>query len=104
MNSLKDGLLSVEPTTSLKVISGLAMEKVSSVSTSKKRLSELTKEERYTLHVLAREQMKRKLLADIAVDLTVCQIEGWDYKEYVFCLHSEIDRIVKKIVVLGGEA
>lgn len=27
--------------------------------------------------------MKRKLLADILVDLTVCELEGWDKLEYL---------------------
>lgn len=32
---------------------------------------------------LSREEMKRKLLADILVDLTICEIEGWDKMEYL---------------------
>lgn len=46
------------------------------------------------LNVLAREQMKHKLLADIMVDLTVCQIEGWDYKSYLFELRDLVQSII----------
>ena len=41
---------------------------------------------------LAREQFKLKLLADIRTDMTVCEIEGWDPREYVRDLHAEIAR------------
>lgn len=46
------------------------------------------------LNVLAREQMKHKLLADIMVDLTVCQIEGWDYRAYLFELRDLVQSII----------
>lgn len=36
-----------------------------------------------SLNRLAREQMKLKLLADIRMDLIVCEIEGWDKMEYI---------------------
>lgn len=32
---------------------------------------------------LGREEMKRKILADILVDLTICELEGWDKLEYL---------------------
>lgn len=35
------------------------------------------------LNTLARERMKRKLLADILFDMEVCRIEGWDVLEYL---------------------
>lgn len=35
------------------------------------------------LNRLAREQTKLRLLADIKADLLVCEIEGWDKKEYL---------------------
>ncbi len=35
------------------------------------------------LNRLAREEMKLMLLRDIARDMTVCKIEGWDYKGYL---------------------
>lgn len=32
---------------------------------------------------LAREKMKLRLLADIRMDLMVCELEGWDKLEYL---------------------
>ena len=42
------------------------------------------------LNRLAREQMKLKLLTDISVDLTVCQLEGWSPHDYLRDLHEVI--------------
>lgn len=42
------------------------------------------------LNQLAREQMKLKLLADIRIDLTVCEIEGWNPRDYLRDLHHVI--------------
>ena len=42
------------------------------------------------LNQLAREQMKLKLLADIRVDLVVCEIEGWNQRDYLRDLHQVI--------------
>lgn len=36
-----------------------------------------------TLNRLAREQMKLRLMQDIRTDLVVCEIEGWDKREYL---------------------
>ena len=52
-----------------------------------------------TLNRLAREQMKKKLLADILVDMTVCEIEGISKLEYLDELIEmllEIRRVPKK--------
>ena len=38
----------------------------------------------------ARESMKLRILADIRVDLVVCEIEGWDPREYLRDLHELI--------------
>lgn len=46
------------------------------------------------LNKLAREQMKRKLLADILQDITVCSIEGWDYRGYIEDLISMLRRLI----------
>ena len=54
---------------------------------------ELDDDTRVALNRLAREQMKRRLLADISVDLTVCGIEGWDITEYVDELYGEMERL-----------
>ena len=42
------------------------------------------------LNQLAREQMIHRLLADIRIDLTVCELEGIDPTEYLHRLHKEI--------------
>lgn len=31
----------------------------------------------------AREEMIQKLLADILIDMNICEIEGWDKYEYI---------------------
>ena len=45
------------------------------------------------LNRLAREQMKHRLLADLAVDATVCQLEGYDFFEYLNEIIGECERI-----------
>ncbi len=52
------------------------------------------------LNRLAREQMKARLLADIAVDLQVCGLEGYDPSEYIDELLGEVERIA--VGVRGG--
>ena len=42
------------------------------------------------LNRLAREQLRLKVLADIHVDLMVCELEGWDPTEWVHDLHTDI--------------
>ena len=49
----------------------------------KKRLQDLTTDERYVLQQVCRHQTIVKLLADIAADITVCELEGWDKMEYI---------------------
>ena len=49
------------------------------------------------LNRLAREQMKHKLLLDIRADLLVCELNGWDKKEYLAELRDLLNS-------LGGEA
>ena len=46
---------------------------------------------------LARLRAKEQLLKDIAVDLSICKLEGWDHKEYISDLKNTIDDIYKKI-------
>ena len=42
------------------------------------------------LNQLAREQMKLKLLADIRMDMTICEMEGWDPMGHLRDLHDLI--------------
>ena len=60
------------------------------------KLSEnATEEERLKLQVLAREQIKLKLLNDIRFDIEVCKIEDWEYKEFLKDLHSLISEFLR---------
>ncbi len=55
-----------------------------------------TPEARKALNRLAREKMKYRLLADISLDLVICELEDWDKAEYL----SEIKNMIDE---LGGE-
>lgn len=55
-----------------------------------------TEEERRAVQQAAREQFKLKMLAEINFDIQVCQLEGWDYREYILELQEELDRIIKQ--------
>lgn len=44
-----------------------------------------------TVNDLARKKFEQKLLADIRVDLMICEIEGWDKLEYLCELKSLIN-------------
>ena len=46
-----------------------------------------------TVNELARKKFMRKLLADILVDLTICEIEGWCKREYINELNELINGI-----------
>ncbi|MBQ7212132.1 MAG: hypothetical protein IJS19_05655 [Muribaculaceae bacterium] len=49
------------------------------------------------LNSLARHKMIVRLLADIALDLQVCELEGWDKREYIAMLHKEIDKFYQQL-------
>lgn len=55
-----------------------------------------SKEIGMALNRLAREQMKTMLLRDIRMDINVCQIEGFDYKDYLQELRDMIDSFIKE--------
>lgn len=59
------------------------------------KFEELTEDERRKLNILAREQIKLKLLQDIRFDLEVCKLENWSYKEFLNELKEMIDRFLK---------
>ena len=54
---------------------------------------ELQGETAKALNDLARHQMIHRILKDILIDLTVCEIEGWNKLEYINLLSNEIERI-----------
>lgn len=49
-----------------------------------------------TLNVLARHQTIYNLYRDILIDMVVCEIEGWDKKEYLNQLKSVIEHFERK--------
>lgn len=49
------------------------------------------KETRKALNRKAREETKLKLLADIRLDMIICELEGWNKKEYLNELKELID-------------
>ena len=48
-------------------------------------------ETRKVLNQKSREEMKLKLLKDIKMDLQICELEGWNKKEYLTELKELID-------------
>lgn len=54
------------------------------------------------LNRLAREQLKRRILADIAIDLTVCELEGLDASEYLRELQTMLADIAARLDQLNG--
>lgn len=51
---------------------------------------------RIALNVLARHQTIYNLYRDILIDMMVCEIEGWDKKEYLNQLKSVIEHFEKR--------
>ena len=51
---------------------------------------------RIALNVLARHQTIYNLYRDILADMMVCEIEGWDKKEYLNQLKSVIEHFERK--------
>lgn len=50
-----------------------------------------TPENRKLLQDGARHQMIARLLADISMDLQVCELEGWDKTEYIGMIQEMIN-------------
>lgn len=48
------------------------------------------------LHQLARKQMVLALMKDIAIDIRICKLEGWEYQGYINELKTEIDNIAER--------
>ena len=46
------------------------------------------------LNRLAREETKHRLLADIHMDMAICQLEGWDQLGYLKELHDLIAHFI----------
>lgn len=52
---------------------------------------------------LAREQMKRRILADIRMDMLTCELEGWDQLEYLAELIDMIEHFKEQMKIGGNE-
>lgn len=52
-----------------------------------------TPEMRCLLNRAAREQLKQRLLADVLMDMRICELEGWDRVEF-------IDELIKLLTAL----
>ena len=50
---------------------------------------------------LARQKFKQKILNDILVDLTICEIEGWCKREYINELRELINKIGQKEIPIA---
>lgn len=49
-----------------------------------------------TVNDLARKRFEQRLLADIAIDLTICEIEGWCKMEYILELRRLLASIARR--------
>ena len=48
-----------------------------------------------TLQNLSRQSFIKKILEDVLTDITICKLEGWDWKEYPRMIKKEMERILK---------
>lgn len=48
------------------------------------------------LNRCAREELKLTILKDIRADISICKLEGWDYKEYLNELINLISQFIKE--------
>lgn len=56
------------------------------------------KETAKAINDLARLKTKEMILKDLAVDLMVCKIEGYDHKQYIGELKTLIDDVYSSII------
>lgn len=64
-------------------------------------LSSEEKETAKALNDLARHELYLRILQDIRVDIEVCKLEGWDFKEHLRNLKSMIDGFLKEDKING---
>ncbi len=60
------------------------------------KTEEVDPETRKAMNRLARHKMILKLYHDILIDLTICEIEGWDKMEYINELSDLINSFRRK--------
>ena len=58
--------------------------------------ADLDIETRRSMQLIAREEMKRKIYADILADMMICEIEGWDRLEYIKELQDMFNSLIKQ--------
>ena len=59
-------------------------------------MEDLDKETKRAMQLVAREEMKHRIYADILVDMMVCDIEGWDKMEYIKELQDMLNGLTQK--------
>ena len=59
-------------------------------------MEDLDKETRRAMQLVAREEMKMKIYADILVDIMICDIEGWEKMEYIIELQDMLNTLTKR--------
>ena len=58
--------------------------------------ADLDIETRRAMQLVAREEMKHRIYADILADMMVCDIEGWDKLEYIKELQDMLNDLTQK--------
>lgn len=58
--------------------------------------ADLDIETRRAMQLVAREEMKMRIHADILSDIMICDIEGWDKMEYIIELQDMLNTLTKR--------
>ena len=66
-----------------------------SVINKNSTLQGLSKAERYQFNMLVRHQTIERLQKDILFDVRVCQIEGWNPREYIRMIRDMLEQLPK---------
>lgn len=99
LNGGKKGLLKVKPANLEYKYTKLTEKTTKSKNTScKKSIRENTNKQAKLINDLARAKFKKHLLQELIFDLKICQIEGWDIKEYISDLKILIDNTANSIL------
>jgi len=88
LNNQKRALLKVNKVKNINISNNKKTKTISKKHTLK--IQVIDEDYRKTVNNLARQKMKEKLLNDIMVDLTVCELEGWSKADYI----SEIKSLI----------
>lgn len=59
--------------------------------------ADLDKETRRAMQLVAREEMKMRIYADILADIMICDIEGWDKIEYIIELQDMLNTLTERV-------